>query len=367
MALHGSISRRKANHLVGPLVYNGDMLCAPSPCRQTGKCSHALRCANLKTAHDISKSNRSCKSALALACSSGKTRPINACAATNFAVRYQGNQQYSIIAMTDESGNVTERYAYDAYGVPTILDAAGVERASSTENNRFMYTGREWDEDLSLYYYRARMYDPYSGRFCSRDPIGFEGESMNLYQYVMSDPMKHTDPAGLFGVLTGPPYWPFCKWFPPYCNKPKPEPCVRFFIGYSPTEPSGNPSQDACAKSLGSKHVSVCMTECDRDRGMSTVHPGAGGGSRCKSPFSEFCEIKKVRFGWMSDSGKSCSEATPADIARCVRNTPESRRPYDPIRNNCHQDVERRTSKCCLNPLPCLGKMPGCLLSPFVR
>lgn len=53
--------------------------------------------------------------------------------------------------MTDESGNVTERYAYDAYGVPTILDAAGVERATSAENSRrFMYTGRECDKDLSL-------------------------------------------------------------------------------------------------------------------------------------------------------------------------------------------------------------------------
>jgi len=44
--------------------------------------------------------------------------------------------------------------------------------ATSAKNNRYMYTGREWDEDLGLYYFRARMYDPYSGRFCSRDPTG---------------------------------------------------------------------------------------------------------------------------------------------------------------------------------------------------
>ena len=98
--------------------------------------------------------------------------------------------------MTDESGNVTERYAYDAYGVPTIFDAAGVELTSSAEKNRFMYTGREWDEDLSLYYYRARMYDPYSGRFCSRDPIGYRG-GINLYEYVRSRPLVGTDPHGL--------------------------------------------------------------------------------------------------------------------------------------------------------------------------
>lgn len=100
--------------------------------------------------------------------------------------------------MTDESGNVTERYAYDAYGVPTVFDGAGNELpGGSAENNRFMYTGREWDEDLSLYYYRARMYDPYSGRFCSRDPIGYEGSPWNLYEYVFGSPVKWVDPSGL--------------------------------------------------------------------------------------------------------------------------------------------------------------------------
>ena len=98
--------------------------------------------------------------------------------------------------MTDESGNVTERYAYDAYGAPTIFDAAGVERATSTEKNRFMYTGREWDEDLSLYYFRARMYDPYSGRFCSRDPIGYGG-GVNFYAYVNGRVLRLVDPLGL--------------------------------------------------------------------------------------------------------------------------------------------------------------------------
>jgi len=117
--------------------------------------------AKRKRARAISKPSRSCKSALALACSSGKRRPINACATTKFVARYQGGQQYSIIALTDESDAVTERYAYDAYGVPTVFDGAGNELpGGSAENNRFMYTGREWDADLALYYYRARMYDP---------------------------------------------------------------------------------------------------------------------------------------------------------------------------------------------------------------
>lgn len=76
-----------------------------------------------------------------------------------------------------------------------MFDGAGNELpGGSAENNRYMYTGREWDADLALYHYRARMYDPYSGRFCSRDPIGYE-DGQNLYRAYFV-PSK-VDPFGL--------------------------------------------------------------------------------------------------------------------------------------------------------------------------
>jgi len=99
--------------------------------------------------------------------------------------------------MTDENGTVTERYAYDAYGVPTVFDGAGNELpGGSAENNRYMYTGREWDSDLALYHYRTRPYDPYTGRFPCRDPIGYV-DGWNQYQYVGSQPLTGLDPLGL--------------------------------------------------------------------------------------------------------------------------------------------------------------------------
>ena len=55
---------------------------------------------------------------------------------------YHRNQQYSVIALTNGGGTVTERYAYDAYGTPTVLDASGSPLASSAEGNRYTYTGR---------------------------------------------------------------------------------------------------------------------------------------------------------------------------------------------------------------------------------
>ena len=107
---------------------------------------------------------------------------------------YHRTQQYSITALTDSSGNVTERYAYTAYGTPTITGSAGAKLASSADNNRYTYTGREWDQELGLYHYRARMYDATSGRFCSRDPIGFvDGPSLYASYFTVS----RSDPRGL--------------------------------------------------------------------------------------------------------------------------------------------------------------------------
>lgn len=56
-------------------------------------------------------------------------------------------------------------------------------------------TGREWDKETGLYYYRARYYDPMEGRFVSKDPIGFKG-GINLYNYTDSNPVNRTDPTG---------------------------------------------------------------------------------------------------------------------------------------------------------------------------
>jgi RHS repeat-associated protein len=110
---------------------------------------------------------------------------------------YHRNQQYSITAVSDGGGSVVERYAYSAYGQVTIADASGSVISGSAISNRYTYTGREWDEGLSLYHYRARMYDPVSGRFVSRDPIGFKGSKWNLFRYVSCNPIGRVDPLGL--------------------------------------------------------------------------------------------------------------------------------------------------------------------------
>jgi RHS repeat-associated protein len=62
----------------------------------------------------------------------------------------------------------------------------------------YTYTGREFDSESGLYYYRARFYDPTTGRFLQKDPIGYKGSGVNLYTYAFSNPINLNDPLGLY-------------------------------------------------------------------------------------------------------------------------------------------------------------------------
>lgn len=98
----------------------------------------------------------------------------------------------SVTDLTDSAGTTAKSYAYDAYG--NILESPGAVEQPYT------YTGREFDSESGLYYYRARNYDPASGRFLQSDPVGFSG-GLNLYQYVGSNPTNMVDPTGKFAMV----------------------------------------------------------------------------------------------------------------------------------------------------------------------
>jgi len=109
---------------------------------------------------------------------------------------YHRNQQYSVTAVTTSAGAIAERYAYSAYGEPTILDGSGSVISDSSINNRYSYTGREWDSTVGLYHFRARWMSPKSGRFLGRDPIGYVKHQASLYEYVKGSPNFNLDPSG---------------------------------------------------------------------------------------------------------------------------------------------------------------------------
>jgi len=103
----------------------------------------------------------------------------------------------SVDTLTDASGNIVERYWYDAYGNPTVYDATWTELLipSSWVGNPYMFTGRRYDEEIGLYYYRARTYSGKLGRFLQIDKLG-NIDGTNLYEYVSGNPVKNIDPGG---------------------------------------------------------------------------------------------------------------------------------------------------------------------------
>jgi RHS repeat-associated protein len=110
---------------------------------------------------------------------------------------YHENSLGSIYAVTTGTGTVAERYIYNAYGKPSFFDALGNPISQSAISNSLLFTGREYDKETGLYYYRARYYSVELGRFLQRAPEEVD-DLLSLYAYCLNNPINRTDPLGLF-------------------------------------------------------------------------------------------------------------------------------------------------------------------------
>ncbi|WP_425215196.1 RHS repeat domain-containing protein [Tumidithrix helvetica] len=96
--------------------------------------------------------------------------------------------------LVSSAGVVQKHIKYDSFGNVTAQSAPLVK-------SRFGFTGREFDSETGLYYYRSRYYDSAVGRFISEDRIGFAGGDANLYRYVGNSATNAIDPFGLWTII----------------------------------------------------------------------------------------------------------------------------------------------------------------------
>ena len=113
----------------------------------------------------------------------------------------------SVRSITDQTGTVQETYDYDAYGTLIAFSKRNAEGALELLNpenfqlatSSFLFTGEQWDDDLGMYFLRARFLNTNTGRFHSQDSYeGRNGEPQTLhkYLYVHGNPVMSLDPSG---------------------------------------------------------------------------------------------------------------------------------------------------------------------------
>ncbi len=86
---------------------------------------------------------------------------------------YHADGLGSVSSLSNAAGSIANTYTYDSFGKLTASTGSLV--------NPFQYTARESDSETGLYYYRARYYDPRSGRFLSEDPLGPKNSDALVY------------------------------------------------------------------------------------------------------------------------------------------------------------------------------------------
>jgi RHS repeat-associated protein len=105
---------------------------------------------------------------------------------SNYSYLYDGKG--NITAVLDSSQAVVATYTYDPFGA--LVSKTG------TLDQPYMFSTKEYDIQTGLSYYGYRFYNPSVGRWMTRDPLE-ESVGINLYEFVLNNPVNIIDPEGL--------------------------------------------------------------------------------------------------------------------------------------------------------------------------
>jgi len=111
---------------------------------------------------------------------------------------FDGNGNVGQVIRASDQG-IAARYEYDPYG--NMLVAEGAYAAANPFRFSTKWCDTEPGTGHESYYYGYRYYSPRLGRWLSRDPIGDDG-GLNLYAFVLNEPVALYDPTGLVGLST---------------------------------------------------------------------------------------------------------------------------------------------------------------------
>ena len=122
------------------------------------------------------------------------------------AYRVLSDLLYRSVAFVTTSNVITEAYDTDAYGNTICYSGSGTDGQWFTDDdvttynpiNTTIFTGRQFDPESAIYYYRARYYSPKIGRFITRDLLKNAelSQGPNLYWYVQDNSPNKIDATG---------------------------------------------------------------------------------------------------------------------------------------------------------------------------
>jgi RHS repeat-associated protein len=148
-------------------------------------------------------------------------------------VWYSYDHNGDVVNLSNSSGAKTTEYAQDAFG--NVLSSATTGAWATSADGRHITT-KEYDDNLNLYNFGLRWYDPEIGRFVSKDPMGMDNQC-NFYLFCGNNPVNLVDPTGGCG------------------EKPKPSPSPTPSPTPDPIPPLWSPDPDLVTPDLIRQYV----------------------------------------------------------------------------------------------------------------